>query len=94
MKQISIHHIILLGILYLAFDSFFPFKKEGFSQKEVEQSIKLHDLAQENNLLKKQNNQYEVKIIQFRDEKSKIDSITNGYNEPQIDSFYTNYFKR
>ena len=83
-----------MAVLYLIVDSFLPNAKQGLSKKEVEQEIIIHDLKQENILLEKQNNQNQVKLNRFLNEKSKIDSITNGYNKPQIDSFYTNYFKR
>lgn len=83
-----------MAVLVLIIDSFIPFAKQGKSENEVKQAIELHDLKQDNALKQKKINQYESKLNTFIHEKSKIDSITDGYNEPQIDSFYTEFFKR
>lgn len=91
-KFFSKENLIIALLLFFSYDIFFPIK-DGISREDLKTEIELHDLEQENNLLKKRNNQYQVKINRFKDEKSKIDSITNEYNVTQIDSFYTNYFK-
>ena len=94
MRYLKVENIILVILLFLLFDSFNPFSSRGINEAEELYRMKIHDLNQEKVILLKENNQLETKINDFKNERSKIDSITNGYSNVQIDSFYTKYFER
>ena len=67
---------------------------QGMSQEDHEYQVKIHDLEQEKEELKKDNEKKDEKLNQFINEKTKIDSITDGYNTNQLDSFFTDFLTR
>jgi len=90
--KININHIIV-GLLVIIFIQGFFKGQEGISEEEELYRIKIHDLNQDKTILLNDINKLESKINKFKDEKSKIDSITDNYSNNQIDSFYTEFFK-
>jgi len=94
MKYLNAQNLILLILLFLLFDSFNPFSERGINEREEIYRLKIHDLSQDKIILQRENNNFQTKINDFKDERNKIDSITDDYNSIQIDSFYTEYFKR
>jgi len=93
MAYFSKDNIIIAGLVLLLLNGVFGwFSKTGWSDEDVELKIKLHDLEQKNISLEKENNTYELKIKNFKDEYSKIDSITNNSTPEQLDSLFSDYF--
>ena len=67
---------------------------QGMSQEYHEYQLKIHDLEQEKAELAKENKKYEDQIENFKNEILKNDSIIDNANIIQLDSMFTNYFKR
>lgn len=91
MNFFSKENIILLVLGFIVFNIFIPVNSQQTSNIDYE--IKLHDMEQELNLKQKIINQKDFKIKKFKNEKNKIDSVTDSYNVNQLDSFYTDFFK-
>lgn len=91
MKYLTKENIIIIFLGVLIFNSFIPLNSDRIPDLEYE--MKLHDLEQDKMIQIKKNHQLEFKIKKFQNDKSKIDSITNGYNPTQIDSFFTDFFQ-
>jgi len=90
--KININHIIL-GLLVIIFIQGFLKAPEGISEEEEIYRIKIHDLNQEKVALKIEIVKRDSQINTFKNERTKIDSIVDGYSVNQLDSFYTDFFK-
>ncbi len=55
---------------------------------------RIEELTSQKIDLIQKNNDLENKINNFKDERTKIDSITDSYTPMQVDSFFANYFAR
>lgn len=83
---------IVLGLLLVVIIQSY-FITSGVSEEEVNYLLKIKDLEQEKELLLKENDELESKIINFKDEIIKNDTIIDNYTKLQLDSFFTDYLK-
>ena len=93
MKHFNFQNIAIVLLLIVVVQGFFK-PKIGISEKEQTLNIKIHDLKQEKELLLKVNSQLETRINNFKDEIIKNDSIIDNATIVQLDSLFTEYFKR
>jgi hypothetical protein len=85
---------ILIGLLLIViFQGFFEAPK-GISPEEELYRLKIHDLGQEKLILIKQNDSLNNKLNSFENEILKNDSIIDNSTNEQLDSMFTEYFKR
>jgi|TARA_Y100000310_G_scaffold167497_1_gene167269 hypothetical protein len=66
----------------------------GISEEEHAFKVAIHDLNQKNLALLEVNKQLENHIKSFEDEILKNDSIIHNSTTEQLDSMYTDYFRR
>ena len=90
--KVKIYYIII-GLLVIIFIQGFFSVPKGITEEEELYRLKIHDLNQEKVIQLEIINNLQNKINSFKDEKNKIDSITDGYSNNQLDSFYTDFFK-
>lgn len=88
----NFEYIILSLVLVVFIQGFFK-APEGISEEEEIYRIKIHDLNQEKVALKIEIVKRDSQINTFKNERTKIDSIVDGYSVNQLDSFYTDFFK-
>ena len=93
MKFLTKENLILALLVFVILQGFFK-SPEGISPEEELYRLKIHDLNQEKTILLQSIDTLETKINTFKDERTKIDSVTDGYTTNQLDSFYTDYFSR
>ena len=86
MEKINKKHLLLLigFLICVIIVQFLPSKKDPI----------IEELEQEKNLLKKQNNQLQYKILSFEKEIIKNDSIIDNASFNVVDSLFADYFKQ
>ena len=94
MEKVAKYILPALLIIVIATNLLSAFIPRGMSEDEHLLKVRLHDLEQENIILEKANNQYEVKIKKFEDEILKSDSVISNASIDQLDSLFADYFKR
>ena len=93
MKYLTKENIVIILLILVFAQGFFdsPFK---YDEGALEYQQKITKLTEDKINLLDSINGYETKINSFKDEKNKIDSITDGYSNNQVDSFFTNFFRQ
>lgn len=85
---------IVIGLLVLiACQSFFN-TYDGITPEEEVYRLKIHDLNKEKTKLLHDNKRLNNKLKHFENEVLKNDSIIDNSTSEQLDSMFTNYFKR
>lgn len=85
---------IIIGLLILIIAQGFFTTPEGITPEEELYRLKIHDLNQEKAELQLENLKLHTKLNDFENEILKNDSIIDNSTTEQLDSMFTDYFKR